>query len=937
MNGELEKLTQKRRKWVEANQENGFDEGIKRLLTELYPDNAHFIYELLQNAEDAGASEVSFILSENELKFEHDGQRLFSLRDVDSITSIGVSTKRDDPTSIGKFGVGFKAVFAYTSTPEIHSGDFHFRISDLVIPETRGIYKILSLGSRTRFTFPFNHPTKSAKKALAEIEAGLHALDDSTLLFLTSIQKIYIYSSYKDSYSSLERFEHDDEHVEIQAKHPSEANVVSHWLRFRKEVEVGADDGNLTACRIAIAYQLNEENRKKDIRSSWKITPLNRGQVCIYFPAEKETSNLRFHIHAPFASTVARDSVRDCQANHELRDHLANLVVDSLATIRDQGLLGINFLAVLPNPADHLPEFYEPIRKAIVKAFQTEKLTPTRSGSYAPASALYRGPTRIAEILDDSDLSLLTNYEAPLWAANPPQQHQREDRFLDSLGIDTWGWEELAKLMSASLEDRKAIESWIKQKDDTWLFRFYSLLGEACSSPHYHKISIFPYLNIVRVEISGRVTHIWPGNAFFLIDNSNVPENTYLVKPSIYRSEGTDAQKKCARAFLEHIGVRVFDARVQVESRVNAYPIQKYSSLLNDEFAKDMDLFLGYWKRNPWDTDLFSNHPILLNNNKQWAKPSELCLDASYCDTGLAELRHIHHREPLWDGYKDWIDKAHIKDFIEFVGDVGVMKCLQITKAPLYRNKAYGNLVVRGVRFSKQMGIDEDFSIQGLEDYLRCNSVSCSRLIWNSLIRATDNFTKARYRPNSSYVTKQADSQLVFHLKNHAWIPMKQGTFLKPQEITKRDLRDDFPFDDRNGLLTAIGLGENARRLGEEYQARNQQAKELGFGSAEKAEKWAQLEKLGLSPDDVLAQRKCTEQPDNPVQNPDRRRKGVLENRENALPKESIVRERRIQPNVNITVAEAKAYLRPNYTNSNSELICQCCQNEMPFKVGDAD
>ena len=57
----LEELRQKRLKWVEANRENGFDDGIRRLLTELYPDNAHFIYELLQNAEDARATEVRFI------------------------------------------------------------------------------------------------------------------------------------------------------------------------------------------------------------------------------------------------------------------------------------------------------------------------------------------------------------------------------------------------------------------------------------------------------------------------------------------------------------------------------------------------------------------------------------------------------------------------------------------------------------------------------------------------------------------------------------------------------------------------------------------------------------------------------------------------------------------------------------------------------------
>lgn len=136
---DLQALKQKRLKWVEANHENDFDEGINRLLTELYPSNAHFIYELLQNAEDPQATEVSFNLTDSAVEFKHNGERLFKLKDVESITSIGNSTKRDDETSIGKFGVGFKAVFAYTNSPEIHSGDFHFRIHDLVVPETKGV------------------------------------------------------------------------------------------------------------------------------------------------------------------------------------------------------------------------------------------------------------------------------------------------------------------------------------------------------------------------------------------------------------------------------------------------------------------------------------------------------------------------------------------------------------------------------------------------------------------------------------------------------------------------------------------------------------------------------------------------------------------------------------------------------------------------------
>ena len=186
-NSSLEEIRKIRQEWVDINHKNGFDKGINHLLAELYPDNAHFIYELLQNAEDTQATEVQFKLTDSVIEFSHNGARLFTLKDVDSITGIGNSTKRDDPTSIGKFGIGFKAVFAYTNTPEIHSGDFHFQIHNLVIPETKNVNNSFDK-TKTYFVFPFNNPKKQPKLAVQEIEKGLCALGDNTLLFWVVIK-----------------------------------------------------------------------------------------------------------------------------------------------------------------------------------------------------------------------------------------------------------------------------------------------------------------------------------------------------------------------------------------------------------------------------------------------------------------------------------------------------------------------------------------------------------------------------------------------------------------------------------------------------------------------------------------------------------------------------------------------------------------------------
>ena len=107
--------------------------GIRKVVEDLYPDTAHCIYELLQNAEDTGASEVSFVLCNGALAFEHNG-RSFNEADIRSITDIGDGTKAEDEDQIGRFGIGFKAVFAYTETPRIYSPTYAFEIAKWCCP-----------------------------------------------------------------------------------------------------------------------------------------------------------------------------------------------------------------------------------------------------------------------------------------------------------------------------------------------------------------------------------------------------------------------------------------------------------------------------------------------------------------------------------------------------------------------------------------------------------------------------------------------------------------------------------------------------------------------------------------------------------------------------------------------------------------------------------
>ena len=319
--------------------------GIRRIVEDLYPDTAHFIYELLQNAEDTEASEASFVLCDDALVFEHNG-RPFDEDDIRGITNIGEGTKAEDDDTIGRFGIGFKAVFPYTETPRIWSPSYAFEISEMVLPSE--LPRDRTLDNRTRFEFAFNSGKKSRDVAFSEVRDGLEEISDNTLLFLSHIEEIQ-WRIEDGREGRLLRIPHSDHHIEILREMDGRPTESSHYLRFTEPVE------GLGRQYAAIAFALeplaayDPSKPRRSLAKQFRIVPADRGSVAVYFTAAKETSNLRFHLHAPFVPELSRSSIKETPANEPLFRQLAGLAAQSLSTIRDLGLLDRDFLAVLPN------------------------------------------------------------------------------------------------------------------------------------------------------------------------------------------------------------------------------------------------------------------------------------------------------------------------------------------------------------------------------------------------------------------------------------------------------------------------------------------------------------------------------------------------------------------------------------------------------------
>ncbi|GER32765.1 zinc finger family protein, partial [Striga asiatica] len=110
-----------------------------RHILEMYADGPAVLFELVQNAEDAGASNVTFLLDKSHYGSssllspemgEWQGPALycfndsvFSSHDLYAISRIGQESKLEKPFAIGRFGLGFNCVYHFTDVPTFVSGE----------------------------------------------------------------------------------------------------------------------------------------------------------------------------------------------------------------------------------------------------------------------------------------------------------------------------------------------------------------------------------------------------------------------------------------------------------------------------------------------------------------------------------------------------------------------------------------------------------------------------------------------------------------------------------------------------------------------------------------------------------------------------------------------------------------------------------------------
>ena len=770
---------------------------VGRLLTDLYADRTHFLFELLQNAEDAlrrrsadGPRSVTFEISEDSLRVRHYGEP-FNEKDVRSICGIAESTKQEDKTAIGRFGIGFKSVYAWTDRPEIHSAGEHFAIETWVHPTPTA--EIVSEPDETVIIIPFKDEMAGSR---GEIVDALQSDSGSALLFLREIEEIAWSADGESSGHYLRERKSLDNgvHVVTIIGEDDSAETES-WLVFSEPVE---HDGTRVG-HVEIAFRHVAASGDDPAR----IEPVSSSLLSAYFPTALET-HLGFLMQGPYRTTPPRNDVPpNDEWNIGLVAQTAALLERTLPWLRDHGYLTPAGLECLPIDEQRFtrrsapigspkePTRFYPLFQAVKDALNENALLPAfSSGHVRPEQGLLGGTEALRKLFSAEQLRALFQAETDVvWLdpeITPNRTHALHAYLRSELNVREAGTEAIV---------RRLDKAFLEAQPDEWIRDLYEFLDDQRG---IHNQDWFKELPLLRLEdrthvvlrVGGRLGAYLP-----------TPSRTgYPTLPEAVCS--TDK----ALSFLRSVGLRNPDLVDDVLE--NVLPTYSADSTIDEQrYGSDLARMT-----EAFHTASEARRGILLAALRK--TPFVRVVSATGDERGFARpVETYAPAERLRGLFRDLEDVSFVDESCSPLQSDDVCKLLAVCGIAERMRVVETTVDVDGederwVKVRKEAGwpgstgrdLLTSRSVDRLDEVLTLISSidvaqqdELTQLLWDELRDLTARYGDGLFVGQYAwfhYVERQSnvESRVVAQLNETAWIPVGGGALKKPLEVTLESL-----------------------------------------------------------------------------------------------------------------------------------------------------
>ena len=341
----------------DAGQHEPLTTRLSNILRE-YKDGLTIIKEMIQNADDAGATEVN-ILHDTRTHSSHNlvlegmaeshgpalivhNNSTFTKEDFENITKLAGATKANQPLKIGKFGVGFCSVYHITDVPSFVSGEWLY-IFDPTLKHLKGVVqnenrpgKKLKFQSKfltssqqlapyqglfgfdssstyngTIFRLPFRtHPSQICSTIYNDhlvqmIKNDLESNGSKLLLFLQNVKRI-TFSSRREGRPVIEQLsiECSNGGMENVKKCVTKSNTTSteYWLLSNQEQRLKSQEGIYKQAVASVACKLV---KKPSLFSCEAV----EGNAFCFLPLSVPGTGLPVHVTANFAVMSNRSGI----------------------------------------------------------------------------------------------------------------------------------------------------------------------------------------------------------------------------------------------------------------------------------------------------------------------------------------------------------------------------------------------------------------------------------------------------------------------------------------------------------------------------------------------------------------------------------------------------------------------------------------------------
>ena len=852
----FDKLYQKRQNTATTLMDDFAISNMWNSVIEKYSDQAHFIYELLQNANDAKATKSSFQLTKNGLYFKHNGTKNFwvsnpdnekldqqnnKLGDINAITAVAQSNKKDHST-IGKFGVGFKAVFQYTETPHIYDPNFQFKISKFIVPIKLDNDLTDRQNNETVFYFPFdkqetdeNGNLKMPKeKAYSDIIDKLKKLVFPTL-FLSDLQEVKWQAENNEV----------GEYTKKGTKQKQAEDIIYERVELNQQVGLKQIKENLFLfTRLTEEHNLNY-SIGFFLDENGKLIPKQYSAFC-FFPT-KETTNLNFILHAPFLLTDSREGIhRSKEHNTKMVELLAQLSADSLLILKDLKAISDDIIEIIPykNIEYGNDGFFDDFYFKIKEKLQTEEILHAKNETFAnKRNAYWADSPDLANLFSNEQLAELVKNQNAKWVFVTIGRTKDKEitDYIDGGSERSWDRKE-PNLIKSNMDFENKIadlitSNFIKTQSNDWLHKFYEYLSERKSYQDKFKTKpIFKDSQGNAVAAFDKIGGELHGILFLPLDEAN----------STYKTIDLELLKnKKTKEFIENFGIKKPSLKDEIYN--NILPLYEKDGEIDTEthFKK----FFTYWKNAGRPEEFIS-----LLEDKEFVSYKTNEDETTY--RGIANKIYYPTSELVkyFESKPDtkFVDLADYYSFIteekeqqllkEFLLKLGVSLLPRIFEKEITDASIKARLNLRQSTYGyNDRNTTTDRIIDGCNEITKNIDNEKSLILWRYL-KKLSSYEYSQGSHKYFYYSQQYqsfESNALTLLKKRKWLLADSGEFVAPSEICINELSNGY--DSNSELERLLGFKPSVvltetERIASKFES-EEEAEEARKALEEKREK----------------------------------------------------------------------------------------------------